>query len=408
MKILTVAIQVDALRHDYISRENTPFLYSLGCEGIVGALVPTFGFEPDAAYLAGLYPDECDGGMHFWYSPETSTFKIAKFLPGFIDSFPGITQLVLRRLLRIYVRRRTNSSRVKYVPFSCRIPFKLMPYFDLAEKYLLDEDEFADGKSIFTILRKNSKSFFFHGAPTHPTGAEAVLKGLVEAEHPFDFIYLHIGDLDSVGHKYGPHSHEISSALRRVDVVLEKIWNYLNNEYEKVNFVIFGDHGMVEVKDSLDIASRFKILNLRLGKDYLYFLDSTFARFWFFNDKTEQIIHRALEGIDQGHVLTQEEKERYHLNYSHNRFGDLIFLADPGVLIFPNFWNNSKPEKGMHGYATEYPGQQSALVIHSPRVRAPRILDEPVDMRRVFPTVLDLLEPPIPQTTTVTSLLQRS
>jgi predicted AlkP superfamily pyrophosphatase or phosphodiesterase len=387
---VTVLIQIDGCRSDYINKEKTPFLFSLKQEGISGSLIPTFGFEPDGAYLAGLYPDECDGGMHFWYSPETSPFKIAKPLLRYFDGFPDIFQRGLRKLSRIFVRRITNSSRPTCVPSFCIIPFKLISFFDLAEKYLLYEDKFTGRRSIFTKLRNNDKSFFFHGAPTCPTGVEDIYKGLVEADHPFDFIFLHASVLDSVGHRYGPCSDEISSALRSVDHFIKEIWTFLKKRYGEFNFVIIGDHGMVKVKEIVDIEARINELDMKIGKDYIYFLDSTIARFWFFNKHAKQVITSVLSNIEEGHIINEEEKNRYHLNYPHNKFGDLMFLIDPGFLIFPNFWNNTIPEMGMHGYAPEYSGQQSAFIIHSSFVNKLAKSKNPTDMRRIFPTLLKL------------------
>ena len=172
-----------------------------------------------------------------------------------------------------------------------------------------------------------------------------------------------------------------------------------------VHILVIGDHGMMEVKQHIDILSELKKLSVTLEKDFLVFLDSTMARFWFFSERAEDLITDMLDDLEGGHIISQQEKDKYHLNYSHNKFGDIIFLVDPGVLIFPNFYQNRKPVKGMHGYAPETPEQQSALLIHSSKVKEPKKFEKPADMRRVFPTLLDLLDLPIPENTTVESLL---
>lgn len=403
--VANVVIQLDACRADYISRGRTPFLQKLADKGLSGSLVPTFGFEPEAAYLAGLYPDECDGGMHFWYEPEQSHFKTARILPACVDGAPWIMQLVLRRLISWYVGKRTVYSRVRFASQTCRIPFRYLPCFDIADKHLFDDPKFARGQGIFSLLKANNKRYFLHGAPACPTRAEKVLQAVERADHPYDFIFLHIGDLDGIGHKYGPHSMETRQALKRVDDVLRRIYDFLKGVYGDLNLVVFGDHGMVEVEKCLNIKDKLKSLRVTCEKDYIYFLDSTFARFWVFTERAEQEIKKMLGDLQGGHTLSQAEMDQYHLNYSHNRFGDLIFFADPGVLILPNFWNNTLPEKGMHGYAPEYPGQQSALVIHSSKVKAANRAEDPVDMRRIFPTFLDLMDLGIPERTSVKSLL---
>lgn len=387
---LTVTMQIDGCRSDYISSKNTPFLFSLKQKGISGFLSPTFGFEPDAAYLAGLWPDECDGGMHFWYSPVTSLFQKTQCIVGHFDILPNLIKKVVRWVLYTYAQRNADYSRQRYVTSIGRIPFKLIHCFDLAEKYLLYEDQFADRRSIFTALRKSKKSFLFHGAPTFSTRPEDVYKRLVGTTFPFEFIFLHTGIVDNVGHKFGPFSGEVTYALRRVDRVVNKIWQFLKTRYGEFNLVVFGDHGMVEVKEMVDLQAKINELGLKLGEDYVYFLDSTLARFWWFNEIAKETIKSALSGIQHGHILTEEDKSRYHLNYRHNKFGDCLFLVDPGTLIFPNFWNDSKPEKGMHGYAPECNGQKSALIIYTSFKSKRNILERPIDMRRIFPTLLKL------------------
>ena len=162
---------------------------------------------------------------------------------------------------------------------------------------------------------------------------------------------------------------------------------------------------MADVTAVSDLLGPIERLGLKMPREMLAFVDSTMARFWFFNGKAEKRVAEFLGNLQGGHILTDEEKRRYHLNYPHNKFGDLIFLADPGVLIFPNFFQNRKPVKGMHGYAPEFRDQQSAFLICSPRIETPKVFEEPVDMRRLFPTILDLLGMDIPETCDVQSLL---
>lgn len=386
----TILLQIDALRYDYIRGDDTPFMHYLESNAISGVLAPSFGFEPDAAYLAGLYPDESDGGMHYWYSPKTSKCQIVRFLPPNFDGYPEIFQKVVRKLLRLYLKKNTTHSRIKYQPGVGSIPFKLLPYFEPVEKKVPYEARYLNGRSIFSILRKYNKSFLFHSFPVHSSYSRDVYEKILSSSHPYDFIFALVGDLDGVGHKYGPNSNETKNTLKKVDKIIKDIYKVLRGIYNEIDLVIIGDHGMVEVKEILDIEKRINRLDLKLGKDYVYFLDSTLARFWFFNEKAKWLITSGLSELQQGHILTEEDKSRYHLNYSHNKFGDLIFLVTPEVLIFPNFWNNTIPEKGMHGYTPEYSGQQSAFIIHSSFSNKQAKVENPIDMRRIFPTLLKL------------------
>lgn len=399
---LTCLTQVDACRHDYISESKTPFLCNMKQEGISGSLTPTFGFEPDAAYIAGLYPDEADGGAQFWYDLLGSPFSFLGQWARTLNLLPDLPDRALRRLVKRISKRCCPSP----VLSTARIPFHLLRYFDFPMQCRMDEPNFVRSDSAFDILRQAGRKWLYHGVPDYKVDLNSIItRAEKDLFPPVEFAFFHIGDLDRVGHKYGPESVEIKEALKSVDKGIERIVKVAKERFEEVHFVIMGDHGMMEVQRHLDIRAELKKLPVKLEKDYLVFLDSTMARFWFFSGRAESVIIDMLDNMEGGHILSQEEKDKYHLNYSHNKFGDIIFLADPGVLIFPNFYQNKKPVKGMHGYAPETPEQQSALVIHSPKVKESKQFEEPVDMRRVFPTVLELLELPIPEGTTAKSLL---
>jgi hypothetical protein len=162
---------------------------------------------------------------------------------------------------------------------------------------------------------------------------------------------------------------------------------------------------MAEVRSHFDIIAYLQSCGINSKNASLCFIDSTMARFWFSEQSQYELVKNALKDLPMGRILTQEDMDRYHLNYKHNRFSDLIFLANPRVLFLPNYFQGSVKVKGMHGYAPECPEQQSAFIIHSPIVGVPVSYDVPVDMRRVFPTVLKLLNIEIPVDCKVDSII---
>ncbi len=379
---------LDACRHDYIKKEFTPCLHELYQKGFFSPVKPTFGFEPDAAYLAGLYPDQADGGAQFWYYPEESPFKVARFLPKSLNRLPTFPQKVIRKLLVKAARLQSASPNLS----SAGIPFHLLNRFALPMKVNLDQPQFCgENKTLFDLLRDNHLKYLFHAAPEYRVTMKAAFQRVQkELFPPLSFAFFHVGNLDGVGHKFGPESDEIKKELFVIDQELHKIYQIARKRFEQVNFVIMGDHGMIRVKKNIDLIKPLAALPLIHGKDYLFMLDSTMARFWFFADRAGQMISETISKIKGGHCLGQKDKDKYHLNYPHNRFGDLMFLADPGSLIFPNHYQGNTPVTGMHGYAPENFGQQAAFIIKSDKV-GHHCRKEPVDMRQVFPTVCDLL-----------------
>jgi len=385
MKSITVFVMLDACRPDYIAKETTPFLYRLASKGYISPIQPTFGFEPDAAYLAGLFPDQADGGAQFWYAPDQSPFRLSRFFPRGLNNLPDIAQKVIRKLI-VKLTRSTSPNLS-----TARIPFHLINQFGLPMKFNLDHPDFCSYPTIFDLLRNNNQKYLFHAAPKFRVTMAAALKRANKSLFPPNkFAFFHIGNLDGTGHKFGPDSKEIKKELLKVDQGLETLFRLSEKRFDKVNFVIMGDHGMVRVENHLDIENLLQYLPLKSGKDYLCFLDSTMARFWFFNNLAKEKITNALSFIKEGRVLNKKQIDRYHLNYTHNRFGDLIFLVDPGTLIFPNYFQNRAPVKGMHGYGPESIGQQAIFIINSSEIN-PEQHEKPVNMRQVFPTLCDLL-----------------
>lgn len=401
MKSITVFVMLDACRPDYINRQITPFMHNLSVNGFSGAVKPTFGFEPDAAYLAGLYPDQADGGAQFWYLPEKSPFGFTRLLPKGLNHLPELPQKVLRKLILLIARRNSMSPNLS----TARIPFHLLNQFSLSMSHHLDHPEFSSRETLFDRLRKHKKAYLFHAAPDFRVTMKAVLdRAVKELFQPIEFAFFHIGNLDRTGHEYGPLSPQITEELNHVDKGLESLYGNIRKRFDRVNLVIMGDHGMMAVHHHLDLLALFKKQHLVNGRDFLYILDSTMARFWFSNTGSQKKVESILSGIAGGRVLNRNDRDVYHLNWPHNRFGDLIFLADPGTLIFPNHFQLKKPVKGMHGYDPECKGQHAALIINGPQI-APRQKTVPSDMRRVFPTLCSLLKIDRPGSDSLESLV---
>ena len=158
-----------------------------------------------------------------------------------------------------------------------------------------------------------------------------------------DLIFTYLLKLDNIGHQYGPRSKQVKEHVKKIDSLLE---NHLKNR----NFILHSDHGMVEVKKQINIKKEIESLNLTLGKDYLYFLDSVVARFWFFNETAKKLITEKLESLDSGFILKLPDLVRYGINFKDNRFFDLAFMMNHGNIIIPNFFQETSNVKGMHGY----------------------------------------------------------
>ncbi|MFN3528140.1 MAG: alkaline phosphatase family protein, partial [Candidatus Altarchaeaceae archaeon] len=212
-----------------------------------------------------------------------------------------------------------------------------------------------------------------------------------------DFIFLHVNISDIFGHIYGPNSKELKALHKYEDFFVRNIYTQLKSKYDVVNLIISSDHGMVEVTKHIDLWGELQNLPVRLKKDYIVFLDSPMARFWFFNEKAKNEIIKMLKKLDCGRILTEKDYEKYRIRFKDNRYGDLIWLANPGTLIFPNFFGWYKPVKGMHGYAPECEDNKGVFIIITDKdIKFEK--RENLKMIDVFPTLCDIMNLPIPET----------
>jgi hypothetical protein len=106
---------------------------------------------------------------------------------------------------------------------------------------------------------------------------------------------------------------------------------------------------MTPVIEFCDLKTRIEKLGLVFGQDYVAVYDSTMARFWFLKEFARSIIVETLQKEPQGEILSTEQLKQFECNFSQQKYGDLFFLINPGVLICPSFMGETVLA-GMHGY----------------------------------------------------------
>jgi hypothetical protein len=122
--------------------------------------------------------------------------------------------------------------------------------------------------------------------------------------------YKYFEELDKIGHKYGTKSEEMIQAIRKVD---RKI---AGRDFD----IIFSDHGMIDI---------YKRISVPITNNC--FIESDMARYW-------------------GEKPEFTSKDGKWIEWKNKSYGEHIFLANPGILIFPNYWQGNIPVKAMHGY----------------------------------------------------------
>ncbi|CAG7821731.1 unnamed protein product [Allacma fusca] len=81
--------------------------------------------------------------------------------------------------------------------------------------------------------------------------------GLEKLRDGFDLVMLYGEEIDNLGHKYGPDSYEMQTALLELDAVFMEFLEGLDKYprlRKKLNIIIVSDHGMTDVRPSRGVT----------------------------------------------------------------------------------------------------------------------------------------------------------
>ena len=283
----------------------------------------------------------------FWKHDKNKDFSFIKCIPTFLDYTPKRLNWLIRKFIRLISQLFARTNRIKKYCDPCRIPFKYLHKFSYSSvmSFYPWEIGFLGNNTIFHQLENKDIKYFYHCIPDHRVKSDVVLNRFIkEYNENFRYAFLFMGDLDSVGHIYGPESIERKNTLRLVDKRIEKIFNHAKSINENTDIVILGDHGMAQVEKTINIFGMLEAL-IKDGLDFDYFLDATMLRVWTKNKTAKNILFSKLNQIDGLIYMTSELKNKYNINYKHNYFWDECWQVEEGYMIHPNFFGADTPTR---------------------------------------------------------------
>jgi type I phosphodiesterase/nucleotide pyrophosphatase len=296
--------------------------------------------------LTGKMPAEHGHWNLFYYDPVGSPFRWLRhfrFLPEGV-----LNHRVARKAIKELGRRGHDLGPL----FECCVSPAILPWFNWIEKgniYALGG--IAGAPSIFDQLARESVPYRVY---TYHRGTDAAMLRRASgdiATGAARFLFLYLSELDGFLHQ---HCQEAALVAKRVgwyEARLGELFATARRRDPAAGFTVLSDHGMTPVCHHFDLPHLVSGLNLDMPNDYLAIYDSTMARFWFFSDRARRAIVERLVAIACGRILTGDELEELGIRFPDRRYGDLIFLMDPGWLISGSDFNGSgwRPA-GMHGY----------------------------------------------------------
>jgi hypothetical protein len=385
----TVLILIDAMRYDYINSVNTPFLQACSAEGsYIEHIIPSYGFCERTEILSGVPPNKSGYFTAIGYDPKNSPFRNFRGL-WFLSAVEKILHLSISKMnvnigelfSRLY-RRVLRSTFLKRNMGIYRIPINLLKYFALTEDG--EKNESNGGikfKSILNLMEEKAVEYYqgsFTSLDMPPNGDDKnrMRLALIAAEKSEAELFLvYITIIDSVGHDYGPESIEMKNALKKIDGEL----NDFVQECEKISpgndYIFLGDHGMVTVESHFNAEEEILFIagkyGMKLGRDYLMFLDSTVVRLWAQNphasmDDFIYDIEKSEAFQTHGIFVDDEKKKEIELPLDDERYGQVLWIANPGVLVFPDYFHRNTPSKGMHGYDINVVESHGSCIMYGP------------------------------------------
>lgn len=200
---------------------------------------------------------------------------------------------------------------------------------------------------------KNLKGFdteYLDGFLTH-VAIDAIYK------HDPDLLMLHLLDVDSKKHHFGPESYETEESLIRIDKNLTKVVDaaYKAWNFENVSIIIFSDHGCLSVNEAVDpndFLKKYGLIDLSGTKKHFEAFFHNAGGTSLLKVYNKDKIELALQAVSD--ILEMPYAKRLLTNEEMNTSGlDQEFAcgieAEDGYCF-------GKAYKGQHGYSLKREG----------------------------------------------------
>jgi len=350
----SIFVLMDALGWEWI--KDHPFLkeaapYRRPLDSVLG-----FSTAAIPSILTGRFPDEHGRLSLFHRANGHSPFSKLKL----ICAMPP--RMVENRYARFAVKtiaRRINHLSGYFQLYG--IPLKYLPKLDVCEKRnIYAPGGIPESTSIFDLLESNGTSYKTY---CYHDGTDDQLLASIEADlrgGGAKFYFLYLAELDYFLHLHADDRAAAARMLEKYSAALARLHKIALETYGAADIHVFGDHGMAPTVATVDIQAALAALPISAA-DYLCLLDSTMARFWFFSARARELVTKALKEVDGGRWLDTDDLTRLHSNFPDGKYGEQIFLTEPGTVIAPSHMG-VRAMAGMHGFLPSAPHSRSAFV----------------------------------------------
>lgn len=358
-----ILISIDGFRNDYLQRGLTPALQALADGGVRAEFMrpsyPSITFPNHYTLVTGLRPDRHGVIANFMTDPDIPGVRFSMFDPS-----------------------TTGDAR----------------WWD-------------DGKPLWTSVREHggrAAAMFWVGseAPVHgarpefwrpfdisvssSARVEQVLQwlALAPAQRPH-FITLYFDLVDTIGHRHGPDSAELNTALEQIDSAIAQLLAGIRAQGldDAVNLVIGSDHGMASTGPEREFFLDDLVDVAQLDFNWT----GAYAAFDARPGGQAQAL-RLMGRHPQMECMTREQIPARFAYGSHRRVPAYICIAEHGWQITTHDAMQRKGHRlrGEHGYDNQHPDMYSLFIAHGPAFRQGALIPA-IDNVDVYPLLAHLL-----------------
>ncbi|KPJ58797.1 MAG: hypothetical protein AMJ42_02610 [Deltaproteobacteria bacterium DG_8] len=426
-------ILLDAFRHDYINSVDTPFLYTKTHKGIYAQkLKSVAGFTQRTAIYTGTIGAESGMFTMYTFDAENSPFRFLRDDPRFKkfslekhwwdEVLSSRLMERVRNVLdhRLEQKKRTYLNCIKkevrnytyHAPLA-HIPLELLPEIGVSEdmRPIYLPGAFKE-ESIFDVFVRHNIEYEYLMYPVVDGDDSTTLEAFInKKDSDAKIILAQFSDSDVKIHHCGPSSPTRHEVTGEIDRKLREIAKHYDDDLS--TWIVIGDHGMTDVIEELDVPALLapleKRMKVQMGRDYVFFLDSTMARFkWitkagraYLSEVTQLPILR-----EKGRFIDEQIAHEHSIPINDRRYGDLIWWAHSGILLFPDYFHDRYTHnKGMHGYDSNHDDMKGFFLAFGSGITHRRLAQ--ISLIDVCPTLCDLLEISYPQQNMGVSIFEK-
>jgi predicted AlkP superfamily pyrophosphatase or phosphodiesterase len=371
---VSIFVFVDALGWEVVRRH--PW-FLRGLADARGPLETVLGYSCtcDPTILTGRLPREHGHFSFFRFDPDASPFRgmdALRALPRFLRERGRVRHWISRLL----------GSKLGFTGYFqlYGVPFELLRFLDYTErKDLYEPGGIIGGQdTVFDRFRASEVSYHRSDWRRPEVYNLARAEEALEEDRP-RCIYLYLAELDGVMHATGTRGSGVEEKLREYDRALRDLVRRASGLYSEVRLHVFSDHGMTDVIGTVGLRSAVEDLGLSFGTEYAAVYDSTMARFWFPDPVARDRVLALLREEPRGRILEESELAELGCDFPDRRYGEVIFLLEPGYVFDPSFMGSWVPS-GMHGYHPSHPDSRAAYFCSHPGLALPQHLTDLYDV----------------------------